>query len=85
MGEYLHLYIELGFLKVYTHMYIMDKSTKRWTSTPPKIDEPFDVRFHLENFWELMSVGVEVIPLVRGDKTLYIPIEFGNFWGLRIY
>ena len=85
MGEYLHLYIELGFLKVYTHMYIMDKSTKRWTSTPPKIDEPFGVRFHLENFWELMSVGVEVIPLVRGDKTLYIPIEFGIFWGLRIY
>ena len=32
MGEYLHFYIELGFLKVYTHMYIMDKSTKRWTN-----------------------------------------------------
>jgi hypothetical protein len=85
MGEYLHLYIELGFIKVYTHMYIMDKSMKRWTSTPPKIDKPFGVRFHLENFWEPMLVGVEVILLVGGDKTLYIPIEFGNSWGLRMY
>ena len=66
-------------------MYIMDKSTKRWTSTPPKIDEPFGVRFHLENFWELVLVGVKVILLVGGDTTLDIPIEFGNSWGLQAY
>ena len=85
MGEYLHLYIELGFLKVYTHMYSMDKSTKRWTSTPLKIDEPFGVRFHLENFWEPMLVGVKVILLAGGGTTLYILIEFGNSWGLQAY
>ncbi len=85
MGDYLHPHIKLGLLKVYTHMYIMDKSTKRWTSTPPKIDEPFGVRFHLENFWEPMLVGAKVILLVRGDTTLYIPIEFGNYWGLQAY
>ena len=85
MRDYLHPHIELGFLKVYIHMYIMDKPTKRWTCTPPKIDEPFSVRFHLENFWELMLVGVKVILLVGGDMTLYIPIEFGNSWGLQAY
>ena len=63
----------------------MDSSTKRWTFTLPKFDEPFGVRFHLENFWELVLVGVKVILLVGGDKTLYIPIEFGNSWGLRMY
>ena len=85
MGEYLHFYIEMGFLEVYTRMYIMDKSTKRWTSIPTKTKEPFGVRFHFENFWEPMLVGVKVILLVGGDTTLDIPIEFGNSWGLQAY
>ena len=45
----------------------MDSSTKRWTFTLSKFDEPFGVRFHFENFWEPMSIGVKVILLVRGD------------------
>jgi hypothetical protein len=85
MRDYLHPHIELGFLKIYIHMYIMDKPTKRWMSTPPKIDEPFGVRFHLENFWEPMLVGVKVILLVGGDTTVYILIKFRNSWGLQAY
>jgi hypothetical protein len=45
----------------------MDSSTKRWTFTLLKFDEPFGVRFHFENFWEPMSIGVKVILLVGGD------------------
>ena len=48
-------------------------------------NEPFGVRFHFENFWEPMLVGVKVILLVGGDSTLDIPIEFGNSWGLQVY
>jgi hypothetical protein len=53
MGEYLHPYIELGFLKVYIHMYtmVMDSSTKRWTFILPKFDEPFGARFYFERFF----------------------------------
>jgi hypothetical protein len=51
VGEYLHPYTELGTLKVYMNVYTMDKSTKRWTFTSPKIDKPFGVRFHFENFF----------------------------------
>jgi hypothetical protein len=78
VGEYLHPYTELGTLKVYTNMYTMDKSTKRWTFTSPKIDKPFGVRFHFENFWEPMSIGVKVILLAGHDNTLYIPCRVWN-------
>jgi hypothetical protein len=56
----------------------MDLSTKRWTFTLSKFDEPFGVRFHFENFWEPMSIGVKVILLVGGDivgKHLHPYIE----------
>ena len=67
MGQHLHPYIESGTLKVNTNMCTMDKLTKRWTFTSPKIDKPFGARFHFENFWEPMSVGVKVVLLVEGD------------------
>ena len=53
MGEYLHPYIELGTLRVYTCMYtmVMDTSTRRWTLTLPKFDEHFGPQFHFEKFW----------------------------------
>ena len=51
MGEYLHPYIESGTLRAYTCMYTIDKSTKRWTLTSLKIDEPFGTRFRFEKFW----------------------------------
>jgi hypothetical protein len=51
MGKYLHPYIESGTLRAYTCMYTMDKSTKRWTFTSLKIDEPFGARFYFEKFW----------------------------------
>jgi hypothetical protein len=73
VGEYLHPYTELGTLKVNTNMCTMDKLTKRWTFTSPKIDKPFGARFHFENFWEPMSIGVKVILLAGHDNTLYIP------------
>jgi hypothetical protein len=41
MGQHLHPYIESGTLRAYTCMYTIDKSTKRWTLTSLKIDEPF--------------------------------------------
>jgi hypothetical protein len=42
-GAYLHPHIELETHSVYTCMYtmVMDTSTKRWTLTLPKFDEPF--------------------------------------------
>ena len=57
MGEYLHPYIELGFLKVYTHMYtmVMDSSTKRWTFILPKFDEPFALGSILKDFFFLRT------------------------------
>ena len=53
IGEYLHPHIELETLRVYTCMYtmVMDTSTRRWTLTLPKFDEPFGPRFHFEKFW----------------------------------
>jgi hypothetical protein len=50
MGKYLHPYIESGTLRAYTCMYTIDKSTKRWTLTSLKTDEPFGARFHFEKF-----------------------------------
>jgi hypothetical protein len=50
MGQHLHPYIESGTLRAYTRMYTIDKSTKRWTLTSLKIDEPFGARFHFEKF-----------------------------------
>ena len=35
----------------------------------------------LKDFWEPMLVGVKVVLLVEGDKTLYIPCRVGNSWG----
>jgi hypothetical protein len=78
VGEYLHPYTELGTLKVNTNMCTMDKLTKRWTFTSPKIDKPFGARFHFENFWEPMSIGVKVILLAGHDNTLYIPCRVWN-------
>jgi hypothetical protein len=47
-------------------------STKRWTLTLLKFDEPFGVRFHFERFfWKPMLVNVRVILLVGDDTTLY--------------
>jgi hypothetical protein len=78
MGKYLHSHIELGTLKVNTNMCTMDKLTKRWTFTSPKIDKPFSARFHFENFWEPLSIGVKVILLAGHDNTLYIPYRVWN-------
>ena len=49
MGEYLHPHIELETPRVYMHMYMVDKSTKRWILTSLKIDELFGPWFHFEN------------------------------------
>jgi hypothetical protein len=32
-----------------------------------------------------MTVNARVVLLVEDDTTLYIPIEFGNFWGSHAY
>ena len=53
-------------------------STKRWTLTSPKFDEPFGVRFHFERFLGAVSVNVRVILLVEYDETMYIPYRVGN-------
>ena len=48
-------------------------STKRWTVTLPKFDEPFGIRFQFEKkkiFWEPVSVNARVVLLVD-DMTLY--------------
>jgi hypothetical protein len=70
-------------------MCTMDKLTKRWTFTSPKIDKHFGARFHFENFWEPMSIGVKVILLAGHDNTLYIytsHVEFGTLKGfMRMY
>jgi hypothetical protein len=75
MGEHLYPYIGAETLGVYI---CTDSSAKRWTFTLSKFDEPFGVRFHFENFWEPMSIGVKVILLVGGDivgKYLHPYIE----------
>ena len=65
MDKHLHPYIESRTLRVYMYVYYgqVDKEMDFHTT---KIDEPFGVRFHLENFWEPMLVGVEVVFLVDG-------------------
>jgi hypothetical protein len=78
MGEHLYPYIGAETLRVYICVWTRIKSTKRWTFTLSKFDEPFGVRFHFENFWEPMSIGVKVILLVGGDimgKYLHPYIE----------
>ena len=47
MGKHLHPYIELRTLRVHT---CTDSSTKRWTFTLSKFDEPFGVWFYFERF-----------------------------------
>jgi hypothetical protein len=62
MGEYLHPYTEfLGSTHAWTHQ------RRDGLSHYQNFDEPFGVRFHFENFWEPMSIGVKVILLVGGD------------------
>ena len=80
MGEYLHLYIKLGFLKVYTHMYIMDKSTKRWTndgnqsgpitrSRAKKIEE--EMQGLLQSTWDEASKSPTIkVGLKKGEPIL---------------
>ena len=46
MGEYLHAHMELETPRVYTM--VMDASTRRWTLTLPKFDEPLSPRFHFK-------------------------------------
>ena len=53
-------------------------STKRWTLTLPKFDEPFGVWFHFERFLGTASVDVRVILLVEYDENMYIPYRVGN-------
>jgi hypothetical protein len=52
MGKHLHPYVESRTLRVHTCMYtmVMDSSTKRWTFTLTKFDEPFGARFYFERF-----------------------------------
>ena len=72
MGEYLHSYIEFRTLRVHT---CMDSSTKRWTFTLSKFDEPFGVQSHfLKDFWEPVSINTRVILLVKDDMTLYATV-----------
>ena len=52
MDKYLHPYIELRTLRVRT---CTDLSTKRWTFTLSKFDEPFGVRFYVEIFFFLRT------------------------------
>ena len=49
----IYIPVELETLRVFMCMYMMvtDASTKRWTLTVPKFDEPFDHWFHFEKFW----------------------------------
>ena len=66
----LYIPIELETLGVFMCMYmtVIGASTKRWTLTLPKFDEPFSARFHFENFFgELSLVDVRVILLVEYD------------------
>jgi hypothetical protein len=50
MGDYLHSRTELETLRIYMCTFMMDKSTKGWTLTSLKIDEPFGLWFHFERF-----------------------------------
>ena len=52
MGECSYFYIDLETLRVYMYVYTMviGTSTKRWTLTLPKFDEPFGPHFHFEIF-----------------------------------
>jgi hypothetical protein len=54
MGKYLYPYIELRTPRVDA---CTDSSTKRWTFTLSKFDEPFGVRFYFERFFFRTDVG----------------------------
>ena len=55
------------------YMMVTRVSTKIWTLTLLKFDEPFGVWFNFENFWrEPMSVNVRAVLLVGYDKTMYM-------------
>jgi hypothetical protein len=86
MGKYLPPYIESGTLRAYACVYTTDKSTKRWTLTSLKIDEPFGAQFHFEKFQgEPMLVDARVILLVEDNtmgQHLHPYIESGT---LRAY
>jgi hypothetical protein len=60
MGEYLHFCTELETFRIYMHMYMVDKSTKRWILTSLKIDEPFGPRFHFEKLFSFFFLGTNV-------------------------
>jgi hypothetical protein len=88
MGDYLHPHIELGLLKVYTHMYIMVLWTHQrrgGLSHYQNLTSLSAFSSILKDFCEPMSVNVKVILLVGHDETLYNLIEFGNSRGLQAY
>ena len=88
VGKHLHPYIESITLSVHTCMYTMvtDSSTKRWTFTLSKFDEPFGVRFH---FWKIF--GNRYRSVWRSYSwlnmtRLYTPhVEFETLWGSHVY
>ena len=47
-GDNLYSRTELGTLRIYTCMYAMGESTKRWALTLLKVDEPFGPWFHFK-------------------------------------
>ena len=66
-------------------------STKRWTLTLPKFDEPFGIRFHFERFFYFYFLGIDVgrcegRTLVGDDTTLYtmVTIVSTKRWTLTL-
>ena len=48
----IYIPVELETLRAFMYMMVINASTKRWTLTVPKFDEPFGGRFHFEKLWE---------------------------------
>jgi hypothetical protein len=86
MGEYLHPYTEFLGSTHACALWFYGLVNEEVDFHTTKIRRAFrrSVPF-FENFWKPMSVNARVVLLVKDDTTLYIPIEFGNSWGLQEY
>ena len=85
-GDNLYSRTELGTLRIYTCMYAMGESTKRWALTLLKVDEPFGPWFHFKKKnWEPTSVNVRVILLVKGVTTGECLHPYIELRTLRVY
>ena len=79
-------HVELETLGVLMYKKVTYTSTKRWTLTLPKFDEPFGPRFHFKRFLGTDVDRCEGPTLGWGrHDSIHPRVELESLWGYHVY